>query len=144
MNGDCSVCTGLCCRYFAVTINTPRDYDDYDEYWWALMHKPVEIHAEGVGTPDEEWTLRVHLKCEHLTGDNRCDAYHDRPNVCREYTTEECEMSDFEEDPADLWFETADEFRLYCRRIGVHLTGRRRGKTSRRRRTRKALVPFPI
>lgn len=144
MNGDCSICTGLCCRYFAVAIQTPEAYEDYDELWWALMHQPVEIYVENAGLADEEWTLRVHLKCEHLATENRCTFYAHRPNVCREYSTEECEMSDIEDEPVSFWFENADQFRRHCEKIGVHLTGKNRGKAVRRRRGIKPFVPFQV
>ena len=142
MEGNCALCTGLCCRYFAITIRTPRNYEDYDELWWAMMHQPVEVYAEDVGTPEEAWTMRVPMKCEHLTEENRCGFYEKRPNVCREYGVDECEMSDAEDEPVDFWFETAEEFRRHCVSIGVSLTGKHRGKVVKRRRPVRPLPTF--
>ena len=35
----CTKCTGLCCRYFALPIDTPEEWDDYDDIRWYLCHE---------------------------------------------------------------------------------------------------------
>ncbi len=37
------------------------------------------------------WYLVVMTKCDNLMPGNRCAIYHDRPKICRDYTTDECE-----------------------------------------------------
>ena len=48
-------------------------------------------------------------RCKYLAGDNRCRIYFNRPKICREYTTEECEYDDdwsftkMFETPEQIW-----------------------------------------
>ncbi len=63
----CSYCTGKCCRYFALPIETPTTWDDFDHIRWYMFHGHVSIFVE-----DETWYLMVFADCEHLQEDNRC------------------------------------------------------------------------
>ena len=40
------------------------------------------------------WYLLVHTTCKHLQADNRCGIYHTRPQICRDYSTDNCEYED--------------------------------------------------
>jgi len=82
----CDRCTALCCRYFALEIDEPDTAEDYDDIRWYLAHENVHIFIE-----DDEWYLSVQTRCQHLQDDNRCGIYEDRPKICREYTTENCD-----------------------------------------------------
>ena len=48
-------------------------------------------------------------RCQYLTDDNRCGIYFNRPKMCREYTTDNCEYDGgwtFEkvfETPEQIW-----------------------------------------
>ena len=35
---QCVKCTGLCCRYFALPLDDPEDWDDFDDIRWYLCH----------------------------------------------------------------------------------------------------------
>jgi hypothetical protein len=48
---QCSKCTGLCCRYFALPIETPDDKEDYDDIRWYLCHEDVTVFVE-----DGDWS----------------------------------------------------------------------------------------
>ncbi|QDU64831.1 Flagellin N-methylase [Planctomycetes bacterium Pan216] len=85
----CEYCTGKCCRYIALPIDTPTKWKDFDEMRWYLSHKDISIFVE-----DESWYLMVHRDCEHLLEDNRCGIYLDRPQICRDHTTDDCEYDD--------------------------------------------------
>jgi Fe-S-cluster containining protein len=54
-----------------------------------LLHDRAAVFTE-----DEDWYLLVHTTCRHLQPDNRCGIYETRPNVCREYSTRDCEYED--------------------------------------------------
>ena len=82
----CDHCTGKCCRYFSLPIETPTTWDDYDSIRWYLAHDRTLIYVEK-GT----WYLLVMSRCNYLTADNRCGIYFNRPKICREYTTTNCE-----------------------------------------------------
>ena len=100
----CEYCTAKCCRYFAFPIDTPKTLTDFEHIRWYMMHGPVSIFVE-----DDTWYLMVHQDCKHLLPDNRCGVYDDRPTICREYTTENCEFDDdtcydkLFESPEQLW-----------------------------------------
>ncbi len=83
----CTKCTGLCCRYFALPLDTPEDWDDYDDIRWYLAHKDITIFVE-----DGDWYLNVINKCRYLSEkDYKCGKYDLRPRICRGYETETCD-----------------------------------------------------
>jgi uncharacterized protein len=104
--GDCLCdhCTGKCCRYFSLPIETPTTWDDYDAIRWYLAHGRTLVYLEK-GT----WFLVVMTRCKYLTRDDRCRIYLSRPKICNEYTTKDCEYDDdwiFEkvfESPEQIW-----------------------------------------
>jgi uncharacterized protein len=104
--GDCLCdhCVGKCCRYFSLPIETPTTWDDYDAIRWYLAHGQTLIYVD-----KETWFLLVSTRCGYLQSDNRCGIYHDRPKICREYTTDDCEYDtawSFErlfETPEQIW-----------------------------------------
>lgn len=53
------------------------------------MHEYASIFVEG-----KDWFLLVHTVCKHLRDDHRCGIYETRPQICREYTTDDCEYDD--------------------------------------------------
>jgi Fe-S-cluster containining protein len=102
--GDClcNHCVGKCCRYFSLPIDTPTTWDDYDSIRWYLAHGGTLVYVE-----DETWYLVVMSRCKYLAKDNRCGIYLNRPKICKEYTTNECEFdSDWSFDKV---FETPEQ-----------------------------------
>ena len=69
-----------------------------------MLHGRVSIFVE-----DETWFLMVHADCQQLLPDNRCGIYDERPQICRRYSTDNCEFDDdacydkFFESPAQIW-----------------------------------------
>lgn len=100
----CSYCTAKCCRYFALPIDTPTSWDDFDNMRWYIMHGRTSIFIDG-GT----WYLLVYGDCKNLLPDNRCGVYDTRPAICRSYSTDNCEYEvggcydKFFEAPEQLW-----------------------------------------
>jgi Fe-S-cluster containining protein len=85
----CDHCTAKCCRYFALPIETPSTQEEFEYLRWYVMHGDTTIFCE-----DGAWYLMVHNKCDHLQDDHRCGIYHQRPQICREYETKDCEYED--------------------------------------------------
>ena len=54
----CDKCNGLCCRYFALPIDTPEDREDYDDIRWYLCHKDITVFKK---TNDEHKKERVKI-----------------------------------------------------------------------------------
>ncbi len=106
----CQYCPAKCCRYFALPIETPTHFKDFEFIRWYLLHERATIFTE-----EEDWYLLVHTGCRHLGDDKRCEAYDTRPRICRDYSTEACE---YEEDwTYERYFETPDQVHEYAEAI---------------------------
>ena len=89
MTPGCDRCTGKCCGYFAQPIETPEDWDDFDDIRWYLCHENVSVFVE-----DGDWYLNVQNKCRYLSEeDYRCGNYEVRPKICRDYDTDGCDLT---------------------------------------------------
>lgn len=98
----CMYCTATCCRYFAFPIDEPEDREDFDHLRWKMLHGRVAVFVE-----DGTWYLMIYADCIHLQEDHRCGIYETRPQICRDYSHEECE---FEGDGIyDQYFETPEQ-----------------------------------
>ena len=106
----CAYCTGKCCRYFALPIETPETWDDFDHIRWYMMHGDV-----GVFVDEGTWYVMVLADCKHLQPDNFCGAYETRPQICRDYTTEDCEYDN--DAPHDRLFETPEQVWEYAHAV---------------------------
>lgn len=91
---QCDKCTGLCCRYFALPIDTPESKGDYDDIRWFLCHEGISVFVE-----DGDWYININNKCRHFSEkDNRCNIYNNRPRICRGYRHSECDFVEGEYD----------------------------------------------
>ncbi|MCU0913658.1 MAG: YkgJ family cysteine cluster protein [Planctomycetes bacterium] len=85
--GQCNRCAGLCCRYFALPIETPETRADYDDIRWYLCHEGTSVFVE-----DGDWYLSVRNACRHLSPEtHRCAIYDRRPKICRTYKHSDCD-----------------------------------------------------
>jgi uncharacterized protein len=85
----CEYCTAKCCLYFAMPIEAPEELTDFEYIRWYLLHERATVFKE-----DDDWYLLVHTTCRHLQDVNRCGIYDTRPQICREYSTKDCEYED--------------------------------------------------
>ena len=118
----CEHCTAKCCRYFALPIDTPTSRKDYEFIRWYLLHELATVFTE-----DEDWYLLVHARCKHLQDDNLCGIYETRPQICRDYTTDNCEYED--DWTYDRYFERAEQVWEYTEAVL-----QKKGKSIRSRR----------
>lgn len=106
----CDHCTAKCCHYFALPMDTPEEQRDFDYLRWFLLHERASAF-----TDDDTWYLLVHTTCKHLLPDHRCGIYETRPQICREYSTDNCE---FDEDAVyDRYFETPEQVAEYVEAV---------------------------
>jgi Fe-S-cluster containining protein len=103
----CDYCAAKCCRYVALPLDTPKRRKDLDVFRWFLLHKDTCIFVEDGG-----WYLCFFTTCRELLPDNRCGVYETRPQICREYSTKDCEYDD--DWTYDLFFETPDQIAEYA------------------------------
>ena len=80
---------------------------DFDYIRWYLLHDRATIFVE-----DHGWYLLVHTTCKHLQDDHRCGIYETRPQICRDYTTDECEFDD--DWCYEQYFETPEQIDEYA------------------------------
>jgi Fe-S-cluster containining protein len=106
----CTYCTAKCCRYFALPIETPKTWKDFEFVRWFLLHDRASVFMEG-----KDWFLLVHTKCKHLLDNNLCGIYETRPAICRDYTTKDCEYEDSW--VYDHYWETAEQVEEYAEAI---------------------------
>jgi Fe-S-cluster containining protein len=102
----CDYCSAKCCKYFALPIEKPETLKDFDFMRWFLLHDKASVFVE-----DGSWYLLVHTHCKHLQADNRCGIYFTRPEICREYSTDNCEYD--EDSTYEKYFETAEQVAEY-------------------------------
>lgn len=106
----CDKCTGLCCRYFALPIETPTDKEDYDDIRWYLCHKDTTVFVE-----EGDWYLNINNKCRYLSEkDYSCKIYAKRPKICRGYTISQCDLTEGEYD-YELHFTSAEQMTEYIK-----------------------------
>ncbi len=103
----CEFCIAKCCRYFALPMEEPSSWADFEFIRWYLLHGQASVF-----TDDGSWYLMVHTDCKHLMPDNRCDIYETRPQICRDYTTDNCEYED--DWVYDRYFETPEQVEEYA------------------------------
>lgn len=106
----CQYCNARCCRYFALPIDKPETYKEFDFVRWYLLHEKTSVFID-----DGTWYLLVDNKCKNLGDDNRCLIYEQRPQICREYSNEKCE---FENDTLyEYYFDHPDQIEEYAQAV---------------------------
>jgi uncharacterized protein len=106
----CQFCSAKCCRYYSLPMEKPTTRKDFDYIRWFLLHGRSAVYIE-----DGTWYLLVYSDCKHLLPDNRCGTYETRPQICREYTTENCEYDD--DWTYERFFETPEQIEEYVEAI---------------------------
>ena len=120
----CDYCPGKCCRYFALPIDTPEGWKEYDYMRWFLLHERATVFVD-----EDTWYLLVHTKCKHLDDrTNLCGIYETRPNICREYSSDKCEYEDHY--VYDQYFELPEQVEEYAEAV----LGPRKGQGLRSKR----------
>ncbi len=126
----CDKCTGLCCQYFALPIETPEDKEDYDDIRWYLCHKDITVFVE-----DGDWYINVKNVCRHLDKHTyRCRMYKNRPRICRGYTTKDCDLTEGEYD-YELHFTDDKQMEEYIRiKFGNNKTEKQKSRKKRKKK----------
>ncbi len=126
----CDKCTGLCCRYFALPIDTPEDKGDYDDIRWFLCHKGITVFVE-----KGDWYINIKNKCQHLSEkDYRCKIYKKRPRICRYYSHKTCDLVKGEYD-YDLHFTSDKQMEEYIKiKFGNNVTEKQKSKKRKKKK----------
>jgi Fe-S-cluster containining protein len=120
----CDSCAALCCRYISLPIDNPTTRKDYDDIRWYLIHQNIIVYIE-----KKQWYVGVLNKCKHLQEDNRCGIYETRPNICRKYTTDNCDYHGGEYDFEQL-FTSAEHLMSYAEEALAKARAKKRTRRS--------------
>ena len=102
---------GDCCRYIAIEIDNPTTGTDHDHIYWYLTHRDVSVYVDWEG----DWFIEFGTVCEHLTEQITCGVYEDRPQLCSDFSWNECEKTSGE--PAWKYhFKTQEEYHAWHRK----------------------------
>ncbi len=142
----CSGC-GDCCTYVAVRIGSPRTNTDYDHIHWYLSHRGVAVYIDW----DGDFYLEFQTRCEHLTPERTCGIYRERPEICAEFSWDECEKATGELGHK-VRFDTPAQFTTWFgerrpRAFARYIAFRREKLASRdrqRARTTRAQIPRAV
>jgi len=80
----CEGCSN-CCEYISTEIDKPRNFDDFDQIRWFIIHKDVWVYVD----EEKDWYLQFNTRCEKLSG-RLCNDYEHRPQICRDYRPVDC------------------------------------------------------
>ncbi len=125
----CGGCTALCCHYFALEIDAPEEPDDFENMRWYIIHEDVQIFVD-----DDVWYLQIFRKCQWLDG-NKCGNYENRPQICRDYSDELCDLDGPE---SDLTFRNIEELETYRDEWVADYERKRAKKASKKARKKKS------
>ena len=84
-NHSCFGCT-LCCEYVAMEIDA-EDKEDWQHIVWFVSHKNVFVYQDDEG----DWMIEFKTPCENLDSEGLCSIHDKRPDICKEYSWDECE-----------------------------------------------------
>jgi Fe-S-cluster containining protein len=113
VDNKCSRCHGSkCCTYMTEALGyAPRSKADFDHLLWQISHRGVEIYKD-----EGEWYLMFQGACEHLQPNGGCAIYESRPQICRDYDNDWCEMDAPAEEGFELYFRDHAGLLAYCRK----------------------------
>jgi hypothetical protein len=110
----CDGCVAHCCRYISIEIDRPDTKWQYDQIRWMLLHGGISV---GVNA-ENEWYVEIQARCEELDERNMCRSYLTRPQLCEDYSNEECPVWS----PGSAYefeFKTEAEFTAWLDQRGV-------------------------
>jgi len=106
----CAKCPGtICCSYFTEQLASPRSKTDFEHMLWQISRKNSEIYKD-----EDGWFLLINQPCEHLAADGSCKIYDKRFLICREYSSDWCEMDEPADKHFELYFTGYAELLAYC------------------------------
>ena len=104
-------------------IDTPETQQDFDYLRWYLLHNEATVFVE-----EGSWYLLIYSQCRFLRADNRCGIYESCPQICRDYSTDNCEYED--DWVYEKYFETPEQVEEYVDAV----LPREKGRSFRSRR----------
>ncbi len=112
-SSKCSRChNSKCCTYITQALGAaPRSKAEFEHLLWQVSHRGVGLYKDSDG-----WYLIIDTPCSHLGPGGVCAIYDQRPQICRDYDNEWCELDAPAEDGFDLYFRDYEALLSYCRK----------------------------
>jgi len=111
MSKICQECGAKCCKYFCFEIDEPDDCEEFEDIRWYLCHEGVTVHID-----EGDWYISIENRCKYLGPDNLCTIYENRPLICHNYDTSQCDYTSGDYGYDEL-FTTPEELEAYARRV---------------------------
>lgn len=128
----CSECAH-CCTYIAVPVDGPTDRDSCSSILWYLYHANVRVYQDY----EHDWYVQFWTTCEALRPDGLCGVYDARPDVCEEFSPNDCEVVN--DDYGEICgFDTAHEFLAWLKEHQPRLYHKSLKGSARRRNLARA------
>ncbi len=109
-DNQCAKCLpSKCCTYFAFEIDEPVTRKDFEALLWQIAHENVTFYIHR-----KNWHIMIHNRCRFLTPQNQCGIYEQRPYICKEHSTEDCEYTG-EDYGFTEHFRSYDELLIYVK-----------------------------
>jgi Fe-S-cluster containining protein len=113
VDDKCGRCSGSkCCSYTTEALGVaPRSKVDFEHLLWQISHQGVEIYKD-----EDGWFLLFQARCEHIQPSGACGIYAERPQICRDYSNDWCELDAPAEAGFELHFRNYRELLDYCKK----------------------------
>jgi len=115
---QCDDCGAKCCKHIAIEIDKPEDWEDFENVKWYMIHQDVEVYIDN----EEDWIVELKTTCKYLGENDKCTNYENRPQVCRDYSSENC-VKYGEGDYFIKKFDTIEDIEAYKKEIGIKNEG---------------------
>ncbi|MCA9442282.1 MAG: YkgJ family cysteine cluster protein, partial [Candidatus Omnitrophica bacterium] len=124
----CDKCPAICCHYFALEIDKPKSKTAFDQIRWYLLHEKTHVFID-----EGSWFVQIWNPCNHLQPDNRCGIYETRPEICREYGTDEdgavnCHGVSSDNEEYDVLLTSPEELDEYYKKWHKKRYGKKKSK----------------
>ena len=107
---QCSKCLpSKCCTYFSFGIDEPETRKDFEALLWQIAHQKVSFYVYR-----NDWYIMINNRCRFLTANNQCAIYFQRPYICREHDTKDCEYNGGDNEFTEH-FKSYDELLVYIK-----------------------------
>lgn len=99
-------------------IDIPENLEDLENIKWYVCHKNVSVYID----EEDKWYLEFATPCEFLDENNKCSIYDKRPQICRDYSANDCTFNNEYSEP--YRFEKLEDVEDYIENVfkkGKHI-----------------------
>jgi uncharacterized protein len=109
MTKEICKCCSTCCSYVTIEIDKPDDKNSWDALFWYVNHENVFVYIDN----EDSWCVEFTTPCKQLLPDKKCAIYENRPYVCQNHDSDNCENNNINESPYKELFKTPEDIKKY-------------------------------